>query len=102
MTTPHTPATTTTTQPTSTDQQHHNDDPNSTSRTTRTKIREQYTPRHHDLLVILPSSAGPLGCVLCTIILHADDVVIDCGVGPEHRGCHDDDLTAGAVRHARC
>lgn len=73
-----------------TTQQPNNDHQNSTSRTTRTKIREQYTPRHHDLLVILPGSAGPLGCVLCAITLHADDAVIDCGLGPEHRDCHVD------------
>jgi hypothetical protein len=41
-------------------------------------------------LVILTDPAGSLGCVLCAITLHADDLVIDCGLGPEHRDCHDD------------
>lgn len=89
MTTTRTSATTITTRPTTTHQQHHSENPTSTTRTTRTKIREPYTPRHHDLLVILPGSAGPLGCVLCAITLDADDLVIDCGLGPEHRDCHD-------------
>jgi hypothetical protein len=91
MTTTRTSATTTTSRPTFTHQRHHNENPTSTNSTTRTKIREQYTPRHHDLLVILPGYAG---CVLCAITLHADDLVIDCGLGPEHRGCHDDQADA--------
>lgn len=81
--------TTSTQQHKNTTQQTQNDHQNSTTRTTRTKITEPYTSRHHDLLVILPGSAGPLGCVLCAITLNADDVVIDCGCGPEHRHCHD-------------
>jgi hypothetical protein len=53
--------------------------------------KDDGTPRHHDLLVILTGPAGSVGCVLCAITLYPDDVVIDCGLGPEHRACHDDD-----------
>lgn len=89
-----TPPTRPTAAATATTQQTQNDHPNSSTRTTRAKITEQYTPRHHDLLVILTDPAGSVGCVLCAITLHADNAVVDCGLGPEHRDCHD--------RHSPC
>lgn len=73
----------------------HNDQPETITSETRTKITEQYTPRHHDLLVILTDPAGSVGCVLCAITLRADDAVVDCGRGPEHRDCHDHEQHAG-------
>ena len=90
---------TTTTAPTTTHQHDdsttQNDQPATITTTTRTKITEQYTPRHHDLLVILTDPAGSVGCVLCAITLHADDAVVDCGLGPAHRDCHDHEQHAG-------
>lgn len=110
MPTAHTRTTTSTTSATTTTptQQHdqntthkpQNDHHSSTTRTTRTKITEPYTPRHHDLLVILPDPAGSVGCVLCAITLHADDAVIDCGRGPQHRSCADDVDELVATAHS--
>ena len=98
-----TPTSTTSAAPTTTQQhdentsqQPQNDHHNSTTTTTRAKITEQYTPRHHDLLVILTDPAGSVGCVFCAITLHGDDAVVDCGLGPEHRDCHDHE------QHAAC
>ncbi len=100
-TTSPTPATTTSQQHDEhTTQQPQNDQTTNPTRTTRTKIREQYTPRHHDLLVILTDPAGSVGCVLCAVALHAEDVVLDWGLGPAHRDCHDHARTDGVGEHA--
>lgn len=83
-----TSASTTTTAPTTQNHQQA-----TTTSTTRTKIRERYTPRHHDLLVAVPGPDGPHGCAVCAAVVDLEEAMIDCGVGPEHRQCHDDDLS---------
>src|SRR4051794_15127808 len=78
----------------STTQQTQNNRQNLTTRTTTTKIRERCTPRHHDLLVIVPGPDGPIGCAICALVLDLECTVIDCGVGPEHRSCHDEERSS--------
>ncbi len=34
-------------------------------------------------------------CSICGEPLRPDDQTVECGYGPEHRECHDEDIAAG-------